>query len=235
MGQTESKKSIIEINSKDLEENKVSLNDIIEKSKTNFLSLNIKQVNESKSKFKRKKRIEFEYFDSFIEKEEIEDSIKYLIKDIETYQMYFKDEFDRLNFLFHPKLILNEYNKEENEEENNEDYYKEMIKNRKEIDKFFFNKFESTHNFKHYPMYNFPDVVNNEGSNEKMKKTKSFKGNSKKHEFEQLNELEKLSSELEKEKLNLNEADFQSNLNLLIHKYENKSFDYCKQFFLSKK
>ena len=228
MGQLESKDKVVEISSKDLDDNKLSLADLNEKSKTSFLSLNIKQNQEAKVKFQRKRKIEYDFVDSFIEVNDIEESLKYLIRDYDKYEDYFNNEFDRLNLIFNPKVNIQKTN---------------INKMRKEFEKNYFLKYEEANGFTPYSVYNFPDKENNQiGKRDSKSRRKSSKSNSKltkltnkKLEFDQLNELDKIQKDFEKEKLSLNDPDLMNNLNLLIHKYENKSFDHCKQFFLTKK
>ncbi len=219
MGQVENKESIIEINSKDLENNKVPIIDILDKSKTSFISLNIKQNNEIKTKFKRKRKIDFEYVDSFIDFEDKEESIKFLSNDISKYNKYFREELIRL-----------EAQKEKYDKDKISDKLIEPPnKIRKDLEKNLFIKFEDSNGFVSY------SIIDQRKESKRLKSDKFSKLNNRKIDFEKLNELDKLQKEFDKEKLSFNDPDFLNNLNLLIHKYENKSFDHCKQFFLSKK
>lgn len=224
MGQVDSQPQIIEINSKDLEENKVSLADLNEKSKTSLLSLNIKKNYETKNKYIRKKKVDYEYVDPFIDLEDLEVGLKYFEKDYFRYEDYFKGEFDRLNMIFHPKFDEVQMDATK---VNATQPTKEQKK--KEIEKYFFENFESVNKLG-------PTDVNKEES-KKLGQTKKNKAlvlkPSKRTELDHLAELDKTEKEFEKEKLDLKDPQFINNMNLLILKYENVSliFDFKTEIF----
>lgn len=217
MGQVESQLKVIEINSKDLEENKVSLADLNEKSKTSLLSLNIKKNYESKSKYKRKKKIDFEFVEPFIDLEDIEVGQKYFEKDYSKYEEYFKGELDRINMIFHPKFDPLEMA----EKNNNEINVVSKEKRRKDIEKYFFENFESANALN--------STAEDKKTVNKSLKSKSVKNKAlvlkpaKRLELDHLAELDKIEKEFDKEKLDLKDPQFINSMNLLILKYENVS------------
>lgn len=215
MGQIEAQPRVIDINSKDLEENKVSLQDLNEKSKTSLLSMNIKKNYITKSRHQRKKKIDYEYVEPFIELEDLEVCLKYLEKDYSKHEDYFSSEFDRFNMIFHQRFE----NKSQDVSKLNEIHGTFELK-RKEIEKFFLDNFEKVNKLSK------ADEVNDEDPKHIGHRNKNkalILKPSKRAELDQLAEYDKVEREFEKEKLDLKDPLFLNNMNLLILKYENVS------------
>lgn len=214
MGHVDSKPHIIVINSKDLEENKISLSDLNEKSKTNLLSLNIKNSFVSKKKIQKKRKVNFENIELFIELEDLEVGKKYFEKDYMKYQDFYNREIERLNIIFHPKF-------EGNQEDEFNMIESSIEQKRDNIERYFLKNFELAN--KHDSVFKL--VEKGKIGTDKLNKALILKP-TKIAELANPAEIEKIKKDFEKETLDVKNPEFVKNMNLLILKYENVRLNF---------